>query len=109
MSSGPIRTCVGCRCRSERDALLRVVWDAEAGLVRLDPGRRLPGRGASLHPDQRCWEQAIRRRALGRALRIRGVDGGQVRELWQQWAAGQHRSPSVSAPDGPTPGDDTRR
>lgn len=87
MSTGPVRTCVGCRRPAARDALLRVVWDADAGLVRLDPRRRLPGRGASLHPDERCWEQAVRRRALGRALRVPGVDGDQVRQLWQRWVA----------------------
>ncbi|GAC1332738.1 MAG: hypothetical protein NVSMB13_21470 [Mycobacteriales bacterium] len=35
----------------------------------LDVRRRLPGRGAHLHPDPRCLEQAERRRALPRALR----------------------------------------
>jgi predicted RNA-binding protein YlxR (DUF448 family) len=35
----------------------------------VDAGRRMPGRGAWLHPDPGCLETAERRRALGRALR----------------------------------------
>jgi len=44
----------------------------EAGLVP-DPERRLPGRGANIHPDLACLAQAERRRAFGRALRVAGV------------------------------------
>jgi len=35
-----------------------------------DPERRLPGRGAWLHPGLSCLELAVRRRAFGRALRM---------------------------------------
>jgi hypothetical protein len=38
-----------------------------------DPKRRLPGRGAHLHPDPTCLALAERRRAFGRALRVAGV------------------------------------
>ena len=48
--------------------LLRVVV-VESVLVP-DPRRRLPGRGAYLHPDPQCLELAIRRQAFRRALRI---------------------------------------
>lgn len=41
----------------------------------VDERRRMPGRGAWLHPDQRCLELAVRRRALGRALRHAGPLG----------------------------------
>jgi predicted RNA-binding protein YlxR (DUF448 family) len=34
-----------------------------------DRRRSLPGRGAWLHPDEDCWQLALRRSALGRALR----------------------------------------
>jgi len=42
-------------------------------LLQPDPLRRLPGRGAHLHPDPACLALAERRRAFGRALRITGV------------------------------------
>jgi uncharacterized protein len=35
-----------------------------------DPRRRAAGRGAWVHPDPACVEQAIKRRAFVRALRI---------------------------------------
>jgi predicted RNA-binding protein YlxR (DUF448 family) len=67
--------------------LLRVVLDGPRGehgdtpVVVPDPARRLPGRGASLHPDPACFALAERRRAFGRALRVTGViDAGAVRE-----------------------------
>ncbi|WP_241007967.1 YlxR family protein [Mycobacterium kubicae] len=40
--------------------------------VVVDTGRRLPGRGAWVHPQPQCVHQAIRRRAFQRALRITG-------------------------------------
>ncbi|WP_390176202.1 YlxR family protein [Mycobacterium asiaticum] len=40
--------------------------------VIVDTARRLPGRGAWLHPAPQCVQQAIRRRAFNRALRITG-------------------------------------
>ncbi|MGE2692273.1 YlxR family protein [Mycolicibacterium pulveris] len=74
---GPVRTCVGCRKRELAIELLRVVAVVDGtgngpSAVVVDPARKLPGRGAWLHPDPQCLEVAIRRRAFGRALRITG-------------------------------------
>ncbi|MBI4943846.1 MAG: YlxR family protein [Actinobacteria bacterium] len=71
----PVRTCVGCRGRDVRSVLLRVVAAEVDGVwsVVPDPHRRLPGRGASLHPVTSCLELAERRRAFPRALRRSGV------------------------------------
>jgi len=63
----PVRTCVGCRRRAPVTELLRVV--VHDGGLTPDPGRRLPGRGASLHPAAECLQAAVRRRAFPRALR----------------------------------------
>lgn len=67
----PIRTCIGCRERATADELLRIVAAPGAQVVP-DPRRRIPGRGAWLHPDPRCVELAERRRAYARALRVSG-------------------------------------
>jgi predicted RNA-binding protein YlxR (DUF448 family) len=40
-----------------------------------DPQGTAPGRGAHLHPTTACYELAVRRKAFGRALRIK-VGGG---------------------------------
>jgi len=72
---GPVRMCIGCRNRGLAVELLRVVAvnSGNGGYaVTVDTARRLPGRGAWLHPDARCLDAAIRRRAFGRALRIAG-------------------------------------
>ena len=70
------RTCVGCRRRDVRSALLRVVaeWSDTGGRsarVVADPRLRLPGRGAWLHPTPECFDLAVRRKAFGRALRVK--------------------------------------
>ncbi|WP_448615999.1 YlxR family protein [Modestobacter sp. URMC 112] len=66
-TSIPVRTCVGCRRRAPVTELLRVV--ARDGGLTPDPRRRLPGRGASVHPTAECLRAAVRRRAFPRALR----------------------------------------
>ncbi|MBX7430888.1 YlxR family protein [Mycobacterium sp. Y57] len=74
-SGGPVRTCIGCRKRGLAVELLRMVAvDGGNGeiAVTVDAARRLPGRGAWLHPDPDCLAAAVRRRAFGRALRITG-------------------------------------
>lgn len=70
ISGQPLRTCIGCRRVAARSELLRLVVDPEdARRVVVDPRRRLPGRGAWLHPDRACLKQAVKRRAFHRAFR----------------------------------------
>ncbi|HLR85974.1 MAG TPA: YlxR family protein [Nocardioidaceae bacterium] len=68
----PVRTCVGCREREARTDLVRIVSvaDESAHVLVPDPDGSAPGRGAHLHPTTACFEQAMRRRSFGRALRI---------------------------------------
>ena len=63
----PARTCLGCRSRDDRSALLRMV--AREGQVVPDSSASLPGRGAWVHPTVSCVEAAVKRRAFDRALR----------------------------------------
>ncbi len=58
------RTCVGCR-RSGDPATW---WRVSAGAAGLDVGSTAPGRGAWVCSPA-CFERAIRKGALGRALR----------------------------------------
>jgi hypothetical protein len=67
----PVRTCVGCRKRALHSALLRVI--AVDGRLVVDTHRRLPGRGAWLHPRLECLASAERKKAFPRALRVSGV------------------------------------
>jgi predicted RNA-binding protein YlxR (DUF448 family) len=78
-----VRTCVGCRERAAKTTLLRVVADGDRLVP--DPAGRLPGRGASVHPDLRCVDLAEKRRAFPRALRLSGpLDLSPVREILEQ-------------------------
>ena len=86
----PQRLCVGCRTRAARSDLLRIVVVEGSPGQRLvpDPRRRLPGRGASLHPDLGCLDLAVRRRVFARALRLAAApDADQVRQYLQELAA----------------------
>lgn len=72
---------MGCRARSQRSVLLRVVAvvDGEVTLAVVDQKRSRPGRGAWLHPDLQCLDLAERRRAFPRALRTGNLDTSAVR------------------------------
>jgi len=62
---------------------------APQGLVVVDEQSRKPGRGAYLHLSLDCLDQAERRRALQRALRLVGTpDTAALRA----WIAAQGRS-----------------
>jgi predicted RNA-binding protein YlxR (DUF448 family) len=51
---------------------MRLVRDA-TGHVALDPTGKRAGRGAYLCHDPACWEQALKRQGLERALRIEAL------------------------------------
>jgi uncharacterized protein len=63
--------------------LLRVV--GRGSDIVADPQARLPGRGAYLHLSQDCFEQAQRRKAFGRALRMTAVDASSLGQSLAQW------------------------
>jgi uncharacterized protein len=66
--AAPVRTCIGCGARAAQSDLIRVV--AAGDEIVPDVTSRLPGRGAYLHPSLACLEQAQRRKAFPRALRL---------------------------------------
>ncbi len=95
-TGSPTRTCVGCRSRTGKSDLLRVVaveavpGSPETRYVAPDPRGRLPGRGAYLHFDLGCLDLAERRRAFPRALRLAGpLDTGELRRWLEQRVTGQ--------------------
>ena len=64
----PIRTCIGCGKKKEKEDLIRIVLCPD-GSVRLDEKGHENGRGAYLCRDNACLERAIRSRALNRTFR----------------------------------------
>ena len=67
----PVRTCLGCRQRSEASSLSRVV--VRDGKVFVDHSSTLPGRGAWVHPVIDCVDKALNRKTFGRALKLAAV------------------------------------
>jgi predicted RNA-binding protein YlxR (DUF448 family) len=61
------RTCIGCRRICSTHDLVRLVL--VDGCPTVDRERRLPGRGASIHPSADCVRQAVKRGAFERAFR----------------------------------------
>ena len=78
--SQPIRTCVGCRAKDARSALIRLVRRDTRVVV--DTGACAPGRGAWMHDDPQCYGTARRRRSIERALRCKGTLNLDVVDNW---------------------------
>jgi predicted RNA-binding protein YlxR (DUF448 family) len=74
-TSGPERTCVGCRRKAPQSELVRFVRGSDGSPVE---GRTLPGRGAWLCRAtlEACRAQAVRRGAFARAFRTGGKRPG---------------------------------
>jgi uncharacterized protein len=64
----PERTCIGCGQVEPKRQMVRVVRD-QVGRVEVDLTGKRAGRGAYLHKDPACWEKALQRSSLSRALK----------------------------------------
>jgi len=64
----PQRTCVACRTTRPKRDLVRIVRTPE-GEIAVDEWGKQSGRGAYLCPQRICWEEALRRNLLDRALK----------------------------------------
>lgn len=65
----PQRTCIACRTTDAKRSFVRVVRTPE-GRVELDPTGKRNGRGAYVHDVRSCWDEALKRDRLGRALKV---------------------------------------
>jgi len=66
----PLRTCVACRTTGAKRGLVRIVRTPQGG-VEVDPTGKAAGRGAYLCRRRQCWQEALKRDALARALRVK--------------------------------------
>lgn len=64
----PVRTCVCCRRRAEKDSFLRVVKTPE-GNIELDPSGKKDGRGAYVCGNEACLKRLKKSKALSRAFK----------------------------------------
>jgi len=65
----PQRTCVACRTSRPKRELVRVVRTPEGSIV-IDPTGKRNGRGAYLCAQRSCFELALARKHLERALEV---------------------------------------
>ena len=65
----PQRTCIACRRVDAKRQLVRVVRTTLGGVV-IDPTGKIAGRGAYICADPACWNIALKRGAIERALRV---------------------------------------
>jgi uncharacterized protein len=81
----PQRTCIACRKVDSKRGLTRIVRGAD-GRVSVDTSGKRPGRGAYLCAERGCWETALKRTAIERALKIEQLDS-EDRQQIQAYAA----------------------
>lgn len=86
----PLRMCVGCGQMKPKKELTRVVrapgGEDAPPVISLDPGGKLPGRGAYLCPDPQCLRKARKARRLEKAFSCRIPD--EVYERLEEAMAG---------------------
>ncbi len=64
----PIRTCISCRTKKEKQGLIRLMLDSQGFLVRDVKGKG-QGRGAYVCPDKSCLKILEKGNRLNRAFR----------------------------------------
>jgi len=74
----PQRTCVGCQQVMNKRDLVRVVRTPDGSVVG-DTTGKAHGRGAYLCNQRACWQRALERGSIGRALKTRLSDEDRVR------------------------------
>lgn len=93
----PERTCVACRSLRPKREMVRVVRTT-AGPVVVDPTGKQSGRGAYLCRLSDCWQTALRRKALERALKTELSDADHAAlESYQRSALGPQPAPANGA------------
>ena len=78
----PIRTCLGCRQKSTKYSLMRLVRD-QSGNVSIDTSGKDKGRGAYVCLNEQCIELALTIKKLNKALRT-GLKPGEVEIIKQE-------------------------
>lgn len=92
----PTRTCIACQQKRPKRELIRVVRTPE-GPIEVDSSGKRSGRGAYLCPARGCWQVALDRRQLQRALKCQ-VSADEVQALGA--VAGVMVNEQLAEPDG---------
>ncbi len=85
----PQRTCIACRSVRPKRSLVRIVRTPDDDVIVDGTGKR-NGRGAYLCPQSSCWEIALKKRRLEKALRTKLT--ADVEAQLREYAAGLPQS-----------------
>lgn len=88
---GPVRTCIGCRARDEQRNLLRIARtpvtpateQADTPPYQPDVAGTMPGRGAWIHPSEKCVAALQKKNGLARAFK-KAVPAAQLQACCEQ-------------------------
>lgn len=75
----PYRTCIGCQEKKPKKDLLRIIRTPE-GNVEIDETGKKSGRGAYLCYNITCFQDALKKNRLGKALKIK-LSAETIKEL----------------------------
>ncbi len=67
-NSKETRTCIGCRNKFHKDNFIRIVKTNNSDIV-VDFDKKLEGRGAYICKNIECFENVVKTKRLGRALK----------------------------------------
>lgn len=83
-SKQPLRSCIGCRTVRQKKELIRLVRSFD-GKAEWDFSRcgKMPGRGTYICANVRCWQEALKRKAVNRSLRIELSEEDKVKLTFQ--------------------------
>ncbi len=65
----PQRTCIACHTTGDKRGLIRIVRTPE-GQVAVDETGKRAGRGAYLCANPACWQVALKKQQISRALKV---------------------------------------
>ena len=84
----PQRQCMGCRERKPKRDMIRIVRTPE-GVVSLDFGGKMNGRGAYICPNAECLKKVQKSKALDRSLEV-AIPDEVYERLSKEMEAGIH-------------------
>ena len=64
----PLRKCIGCNEMKDKRQLVRIVKNSE-GVINVDPTGKMPGRGAYICKDVKCFDAAVKAKRLEKSFK----------------------------------------
>jgi predicted RNA-binding protein YlxR (DUF448 family) len=84
----PMRKCIACGIQKPKKELIRIVRTPEQKVF-IDPKGKVSGRGAYLCASQECFDLAMKKKALTRALEVE-ITPEDVQQLKDDWTGMLH-------------------